>query len=141
MPNAGDIVRASDVPTALAAYTPTTTWTLGNGTIVGRYQQIGKWVRFEIEFTLGSTTVPSGVLALGLPVAAAAPTGVRFPIGLASLFDSSAAIHRTFPADLASSNVTFNVIDGAVGTAVSATAPWTWATSDRVVVRGEYEAQ
>lgn len=140
MPSSGSIIRASDVPGNLAAYTPTVNWTLGNGTIVGRYQQTGGMVRFEIEFNLGSTTVPSGALALGLPVAAVESTGIRWPLGLASLFDSSAGGHRTFPATLASTSTTFNVIDGATGLAVAATTPWTWATSDRVVVRGEYEA-
>ena len=60
---------------AWTAYTPTwtaatTNPTLGNGSIVGRYRQIGKTVTFSVALTIGSTTnIGQGAYGFGLPVA------------------------------------------------------------------------
>lgn len=138
---AGKIVRASDLPSTLTAYTPTVSnWTLGNGTIVGRYQQIGQWVRFEIELTFGSTSTFVGNLLLGLPVAAAAPINTRFPLGLASLQDTSVLARRNWIAVLGTTTTSFNIVDGSTGNVVASANPWTWATTDTIYLRGEYEA-
>jgi hypothetical protein len=46
-----------EVSGSWVAYTPTlTNITLGNGTLTGRYKQIGKLVFFEVTLTFGSTT-------------------------------------------------------------------------------------
>lgn len=66
---------------AWTSYTPT--WTgnttnpaIGNGTIVGRYQRVGRGIHFGITITAGSTTTyGSGGYNFGLPVASA-NTGV-----------------------------------------------------------------
>lgn len=63
------------VPT-WTAYTPTLSgMSLGNGTINGRYMLIGKMVFIRITINAGSTTTYSGVITVGLPVAAV--TGVE----------------------------------------------------------------
>lgn len=60
---------------AWGTYTPvwaatTTSPTLGNGTIAGRFLQIGKTVHFSIKITIGSTTtLGSGNYQFGLPAA------------------------------------------------------------------------
>lgn len=67
---------AAYTPPAWATYTPT--WTaattnpaLGNGSITGRWQQMGKTIQFWILLTAGaSTTFGSGVFQFGLPIAA-----------------------------------------------------------------------
>ena len=64
-------------PGVWAAYTPvltasTTNPTLGNGTILGRYMQIGKTVWCSVRLAWGSTsTVGSGIYRITLPVTAA----------------------------------------------------------------------
>jgi hypothetical protein len=61
---------------AWTTYTPTWDATssspsIGNGSIVGRYRQVGKTVTFSIVLTVGSTTnVGTGIYEFGLPVAA-----------------------------------------------------------------------
>jgi hypothetical protein len=65
--------------TAWTTYTPTfsaaTGGTIGNGTIAGRYTQIGKLVTLSIYFTFGSTTDQgSGQFKFTTPVAASAST-------------------------------------------------------------------
>jgi len=51
------------------AWTPTlTNITLGNGTIVARYQQIGKTINFEVLFTMGSTSAMGSVPQVSMPV-------------------------------------------------------------------------
>lgn len=62
-------------------YTPTwvssgTQPTIGNGSITGRYQKVGKTVFFEMELTFGTTTTPgTGTYQFGLPLLAAAIRG------------------------------------------------------------------
>jgi len=66
----------NDLFAAWATYTPTwtattTNPTLGNGTLNGRYKQIGKTVHLAIELTFGSTTTPgTGTYAFALPATA-----------------------------------------------------------------------
>jgi hypothetical protein len=69
---------------AWSTYTPTWTATgsnpsLGNGTLTGRYLQVGRRYDVHIELTCGSTTTyGSGNYSFSLPVAAAAAgTGNR----------------------------------------------------------------
>jgi len=64
---------------AWTAYTPTwgasTAPVLGNGSLSGRYTQIGKTVNFLIVLIMGSTTTyGSSIYTLTLPVAAASST-------------------------------------------------------------------
>ncbi len=68
---------AATAGTSWTSYTPT--WTasttnpgIGNGTLVGRYQKIGRTVNLHINLTAGSTTTyGSGTYAFTLPVQAA----------------------------------------------------------------------
>lgn len=65
------------VPGAWTSYTPswtasTTNPSLGNGTIVGRYQKIGRFVAFHVNLITGSTTTyGSGTYNFSLPSAVA----------------------------------------------------------------------
>lgn len=75
--------------------TPTlTNMTLGNGTITARYTQVGKMVKGEFHFTLGSTSAVSGDGIFALPKTAIALVGTSnlIPIGRVSFFDTSASV-------------------------------------------------
>jgi hypothetical protein len=76
------------------SYTPTVTgWTLGNGTVAGRYSVNGQTVFLYGNFIFGSTSsVPaSGTLTITLPVAV---DGFAAPlIGNANFYDLSAGVN------------------------------------------------
>lgn len=61
---------------ATSTWAPTiggTGWALGNGTITGRYVQVGKFTFYRIEWDFGTTsTAGTGQLTLSTPVAASA---------------------------------------------------------------------
>lgn len=121
------------------AYTPTlTNWTLGNGTLTGRWSSVGALVHYSITFTLGSTTTTAGNLIISLPANSVLPLAA--PLGIAALTDTSASsfqkgwVHTT--GALAN---TVNVLTDASGR-VNATTPFTWANGDQIIVNGSYEA-
>jgi hypothetical protein len=131
------------------AYTPT--WTasgtapaLGNGTIVGRYKQIGKVVAFTIKLTAGSTTT-FGTLdwRFTLPITAY-DTTYQFA---AIAYDSSATTTGWYQArgvgDYGGSTSYFSLIvntTNANSTSVTSANPMTWASGDILTVSGTYEA-
>jgi hypothetical protein len=123
-------------------YTPlwtatTTSPTLGNGTMTGSYNQVGKTVRFRIRIVLGSTTtVGSGTYFFTLPVTStlAASDVVCF----AALLDSSAPA-RAARTGIVNTASTFFLLDNA-GIVVSNAAPWVWASGDIISITGVYEA-
>lgn len=94
---AGEVVTAAFMNTevrdpftgiqaAWSIYTPswtasTSNPTLGNGTIVGHYLQVGKHIDFWIKLTLGSTTtVGSGLYQITVPIAPFATHPLHFDI-------------------------------------------------------------
>jgi hypothetical protein len=122
---------------AWGSYTPTISWTLGNGTLVGSYMQAGKLVHYHIKLTIGSTTSPSSTLQLGLPVARS-DTTARCPAGNVGLTDASGpTFYSRFAAQSGASAI---VLQDLTGTLVTATVPFTFATGDIVMVEGAYEA-
>jgi hypothetical protein len=134
-----DSVRA-DTGRALAAYAVTlTNWTLGDGTLVGRFRQNGKHVDVEVVFTFGSTSVASGHFQVSLP---ATPRTVQggWPLrGNVHAFDTSAAAFRYYVPTLTGAG-NMAARDAAGALAVTGTAPWTWAAGDQVVFLASYEA-
>lgn len=126
---------------AWASFTPTWTSTgiapaLGNGTLTGKYLQVGKLVIFRWQLTMGSTsTYGTAEYRWALPVAAASPDDTI--IGAAMCRDTGTAL-ATRQAFVASST-TFGLISEG-GVQVGQTSPHTWANTD--VLSGEcmYEA-
>lgn len=56
---------------AWTGYTPSfVNFTLGNGTVVGRYKKVGKTVHVQVQVTVGSTSAFSGAVTISLPAAA-----------------------------------------------------------------------
>lgn len=136
---------------AWASYTPVwssdaTQPVLNNGTVTGRYCQIGKLVVAYAKVTMGNTTTfGSGNYLISLPVAASSEA-VGFGGNLGVLFDSSAGVNGTCLAwvntDL-SNMIAFstkNIDANAVWNLVSSTTPWTWAESDVLRMSITYEA-
>jgi hypothetical protein len=149
---AGDVVTAADTNTYLThtggawtAYTPAfTNLTVGNGTLDCQWFRSGRFVSFKVKLTFGSTTSVSGDITCSLPVAYA--DGTEIDAGLtAMLFDASA--NTRYPGQCgAITTTTFSIRPIATGstyasqTATSSTIPFTWTTSDLIVVAGSYEA-
>ncbi len=129
-------------------YTPSTTGvTETSGTKVGRYTQIGKHVVFLFVFTLGASSAITSTVTVTLPVSANTVQGTagnRFLANL-SMLDSSASTFYYGLSELtnttASTLRTFSVSGANINKAtLSATVPFTWATSDELYLYGSYEA-
>ena len=124
-------------------YTPTlTNITIGNGTVIGRYQSVGKTVNVFLSLTLGSTSSFTGGIAVSVPVA---PLYTNEYKGLASLSDNGVGDYPAFFYASASPAVLYLVAANTSGTYISgspvnATTPFTWTTSDRFTLSFTYEA-
>jgi hypothetical protein len=147
------LVADSTTATGLAYKSATTlypwqTWTptysgitVGNGTVIARYQQIGKLVNIEYRLTFGSTTTISAPARLTPPVS----------INLAQYFafngvalDAGTAAYQLW-IDPGNANLLEFLIPIASGTyitptSVSATVPFTFTTNDVLTLRATYEA-
>ena len=151
---AGEVVSAAEMNTevrdaltgvqaAWTAYTPTwtattTNPTLNNGTLVGKWQRLGKTYLYRINLTMGSTTAfGTGSYLFALPAAVHADytagnhmgNGVLLDVGVnwnqaAAAWNSSTQIFV-----LATSNLQ-----------VSNTVPFTWGSGDKLSLAGEPEA-
>lgn len=135
---------AAAIGGAWSTFTPTWTATttnpgIGNGTLVGRYRQTGKTVDFYIGLLMGSTTTyGSGAWLFALP--SAPLSALRWPAQVVA-FDASAGQQFAGPAAWVSSLSRLAPNTGVSPTAsVLSTSPFTWATSDTLVITGTYEA-
>lgn len=129
----------SMVAGAWTTYVPTLSgWTLGNGSMVARYTQVGKTVHWEVQIVWGSTTTADTTLKLGLPVAA--PIG-RLPVGMASITDVSTSSRPFYFGVVCVNSGTDVIILLNVNNAlVTQVDPMTWAAGDILSVSGTYEA-
>lgn len=124
---------------AWTTYTPT--WTgsggnpaIGNGTLTGRYCQVGKLVTASIRVVMGSTTTfGSGDYRWGLPVA-----GALNGIGPAHALDAGTA-RRNGVAVIESSTTVFVTIPNG-GAIWGASEPHVWAANDQIDITITYEA-
>jgi hypothetical protein len=129
---------------AWVSYTPTlTNITLGNGTLVGDYWRAGRGIFFKVKLTFGSTTSVSGAMTIGLPVAYA--DGTDAEVFAALLYDASA--NARYPAKaqaISTTTVAVNAINSSATylteSSTSSTVPFTWTTSDILIVAGFYES-
>ena len=133
-----------------ASYTPV--WTavtsnpsLGNGAVVGRYQQIGKTVHVYARLTAGSTSgYGSGAYRLSLPAAAGTPSTATDHRIASQFFDASAGIYYAGQCQVSNAgycNVQYFGVSGSNVRILNAdsTGPFTWATGDIMYVFGTYE--
>lgn len=133
---------------AWISFTPT--WTtsgtapsLGNGTLTGKYRQVGKTIQFRVRFVPGSTTTfGTGNYFFALPPFASVSLG-SFDLpteGSGVAVDVSTQVrYRIIPTINTTTVVWLNTGDNNPGV-VQATAPATWANGDSFNFGGTYEA-
>jgi hypothetical protein len=126
---------------AWSDYTPTfSNFTLGNGTVSGKYFRIGRFTHFIVQVTLGSTSSVSatGGIQASLPVAYASTA--RFH-GTARM-----AVGSTFLGTLIGSGgnavMYVNNVSGTYETVTLTTnaIPGAWTTGHTFLMQGTYEA-
>jgi hypothetical protein len=143
----------SDTGTTWTWQSWTPTWTnfnIGNGTVVARYRQIGKNVRFNIRVIFGSTTSIGTAPTFTLPVAASGATyditrnniigkswaedfGVISFAGVVGLQGSlTAAAPFAYNQSISSIYITHSNY--------TASVPFSFGDNDYFVCEGEYEA-
>jgi hypothetical protein len=134
------------IEAAGTSWTPTVAsgLTIGNGTWVAAYSQVGKWVRGRFAFTMGSTSSVTGAILILYPIAINTSYPTFTNTGSASLYDVSATTLGRLPAAIgvnstASSGVGSFLLDCTGGQA-NATVPFTWATGDVFSGTLTYEA-
>jgi hypothetical protein len=153
----GQVLTAdSTTATGLAWATPTTptyTWTsytptftpgtatVGNGTLVARYAQIGKVCFVFLSFTLGSTSSIGSYPEFSLPVTGAQSS--NYANGDVLLLDAATAEYYG-KVYLYTSTIGIFFAQSASGSyvkdaPVTSTVPMTWTTNDKIVANFWYE--
>ena len=126
-------------------YTPIlTSLTLGGGSVSARYRQVGRSVEVWFLFVLGAGSAVAGNARFSLPVAAASRyTNLVSPLGIAEYGDTSTNRYSGMvvwgTGDEA--YLTYHNTSGAAAVVgfLSATLPFTWASTDRIECRLGYE--
>ena len=130
------------------AYTPSfpANFSLGNGSVSGRYVRVQKLVYVVITISVGSTTATTGVSPqVSLPVTAQSGNG-NLPLGQVWWFDNSAGAQTFGPVSGsgATTSVAFNIFSASganVGISYAAPgAPFTLAINDAIYMSFMYEA-
>lgn len=135
-----------NVDTKFTTFTPTwTNLTVGNGTQVGQYVQIGKFVYVEGQITLGSTSSVSTNPTLTYPITIASGSGSRpDPIPFFTYYgDTGTAAYYGISQAGGTGLILYGMnVAGTYPTLVSvtATAPFTWTTNDVISYSFTYEA-
>ena len=124
----------------------TTNPSIGNGTLVGRYTQIGKTCVLVIALTAGSTTTfGSGNWSFSLPKNAKYTTGISF-YGVAHLRNSGTANYERI-AQIAPTlsttviNMFTDPTPGSNSLYISSTVPFTWGDGDSLGIEITYEME
>lgn len=118
--------------------------TLGNGTLLGRYQQLGKTIHVFMQLILGSTsTLGTAQWQLALPLPAVSGGGL-VQVLHGRFFDTSASAPYTVVGHLTDGTTARLEIQGTNPNLTSLVAsgpqmPFTPATGDYVTVEGTYE--
>lgn len=145
IPTASELAQITDaidvVYAAWGTWTPTlTNLTLGNGSVIARYHEVGKTVDYRFVFTLGSTSAISGIPRFTLPAAVHASGYGNTPIGDVDLTNAATNSYRGIAKFVSGSTVEiFGYTTTGVQTAVNATTPFAFGTSDSISVTGRYE--
>ena len=127
-------------------WTPTyTNLTIGDGTVVARYVQIGKLVAAQFEFTLGSTSAVGTDPTILLPVAAnSLYTSLVNWVGQCMLNDTGTARYQGRVSITSDTHFSVRALNAAgtylVEANVTATVPFTWTTTDVLGFSALYEA-
>jgi hypothetical protein len=136
---------ATGIESAWTTYTPTlTNITIGNGTIVGRYKQVGKKVTVLVYVKWGSTTSASGGFVISLPVTGIASYSTYEPRFSSTILDAGSAYYvGTLVLNSATKVDLLAILANGTytnWTNVNATTPFTWTTNDMFSYMFTYEA-
>jgi hypothetical protein len=138
------LIAGTGTSWAWATWAPTyNNISVGNGTVVSKFIQVGKTVHFKWVLTFGSTTTYAASQTVSLPVTAAAgyTNGIDI-LGQGVGYDSSAV--AAVPMMAAYNSTTTFYIRGIDLNAVfynsTSTVPYTWAVGDIISLSGTYEA-
>lgn len=138
------LLPASAAWTDYSASIVLTNLTLGNGTQVARYRQVGKTVDYYWQFVLGSTSAVGSTPTLTLPVAPASyyGTGLTAPIpGGAHLLHTGVTDRPAIVKISSGSTVSLLWWNGTpAGNIINAASPFAWAAGDIMTAWGTYEA-
>jgi len=141
MPSAGEPIRASDLGD-WANFTltfDTGVTALGNAVVTSRYIQRGDTVEGFVHIIFGSTSTFSGTFIVDLPVAAAGE--LNQTIGTIFAQDGGALGSRRVGAlVLVDATTAFFMLGDVANNVLTATAPWTWASTDTLAFSFTYEA-
>ncbi len=125
--------------------------TVGNGTVISKYIQIGQTIKLRFTFTLGSTSAIGATAArFSLPktahadydskilgqVVAYTTSGSDHYAGMAQFQDVDTIRFKTFLDDSVGNR---ELISGDTGTNIRTSTPFTWATGDILSAFLEYE--
>ena len=126
-------------------WSPTyTNLTIGNGTVVARYIQIGDTVHVTYSLTFGTTTSITGTPTISMPVTANSTTPNDTIIGSANLREVGTALR--LGAVYKASTTTFGVYAQTASSSyvrlanLSSTVPFTWGDTDYIRFTATYEA-
>ena len=137
------------------SYTPSifssgggTNWSLGNGTVEGAYQKIGRLVMGWASVTFGSTSVfGTNILYVRGPVLSRARTAAEWAAGQCHAYDLSASTSYNgdiwMPAGsdtLLCVGIHATAATYASNAAITSTIPFAWASGDFLTVNFQYEA-
>jgi hypothetical protein len=132
--------QVPNAETAWVSWTPSfTNWALGNGTIDAKYKQVGKVVFFRIVFGVGSTTTKSGNIQFSLPVTDAAAFDDKYTVSC-YLLDQGTEEYNFISSNASGKVIGVYQLSGGANRAITATAPFTFATGDQIRFTGFYEA-
>jgi hypothetical protein len=115
---------------------------LGDGTVTGAYAELGKIIAFRVRIVFGSTSTFGAAAALTVTAPVTSRNaGAAYSL-TCRLFDASLSESWNALASLAINSTTmtirsWNGDNKAADT--SATVPFTWASSDEVIIHGVYE--
>ncbi len=119
--------------------------TVGNGTVVSRYVQIGNTVHWQFMLTFGSTTTIGSSHTISFPVNAAVHFAAeKLDLGLAQLLDDGTARYHGTVRRLNTSTCRVIVFNATAtflkDNNIDATNPHTWTTNDVLSFNITYEA-
>ena len=125
-------------------FTPAwTNLTIGNATVLAKFNIINRRCYFEIDMTVGSTTsFTASTLITSFPVTSASPIPTYNQIGTVSMFNLSTSLFNGF---LQQQNTTkaYVLVGGVAGTyltggGINNTVPFSWTTGWKLWISADY---
>lgn len=139
---AGELAGTGNfIPDDWTTWTPTyNNITVGNGTVKAAYIAIGGLLVCRFHLTWGSTTSYSSTPIVTLPFSAHSDYEQSDPLGTCFFYDNSVGSpSRQGGTVVYNSGNVFFTSDGSAGQTMTATVPFTWATSDKLAFEARYE--